>query len=122
MTTICFSACDGIHFIETTRGHRTMPGVVSFLILGRFEARTSRVHSLKRSGDGVERVTTLSDAIAATASSSSSIRALSRYLLRLGLRELRLALHGVALLGLGVDGLPEAIELLLEGGDLLLRE
>ena len=43
-------------------------------------------------------------------------------LLRLRFRKFRLALHGVALLGLRVDGLPEGVELFLEGGDLLLRE
>ena len=86
------------------------------------ECREGRAATSRRRGDGVERATTRSDAIAATASSSRSIRTPSRHLLRLRLRELGLALHGVALLGLGVDGLPEAIELLLEGGDLLLRE
>ena len=43
-------------------------------------------------------------------------------LLRLGLGELGRALHRVPFLRLRVDGLPEAVELLLQRRDLLLRQ
>ena len=43
-------------------------------------------------------------------------------LLRLGLGELRRALHRVFFLRFGIHRFPEAVELLLEGRDLLLRQ
>ena len=68
-------------FTPSTRGHRTTTWVVSRSISGRFEALARQVHSLtaSRRGDGVERVTTLADAIAATRSSSRSLKTLSQH-------------------------------------------